>query len=337
MPTARHDFCHALRLFLGAPALLTALLPVLPTMAYAGDAGSCHYVPVARLLVDYSSTTRQATVIAMVNGKPARMLVDTGATTMLMRGGAERLGLRLESTGHYDYGIGGASISYITHVDDFSVGASHTGKVDVPVIGTSGAGLNDGVVGADYLLQTDMELSLTDNTLQFFRASGCDDTNLAYWDNDAIEIPFVGRHGNSVKPLVEIELNGVKLKALLDTGASNSMVTRHGAELAGVRVDSATVHRRGKARGFGEKSLDVWIADFKRFRMGEETVNNPQLEIMDDMPQGQDQADMLLGMDFLRAHHILFAMSQHRLYMSYLGGELFGAHQQAPQGAPKAP
>jgi predicted aspartyl protease len=320
----------SLSLSLGALALLPALAHA------AGDAGSCRYVPIARMAVDYSSTTHQATVTATINGKPARMLVDTGATTMLMRSGAERLGLRLESTGSYGYGIGGASVNYITHVNDFSVGASHTGKADVPVIGTPGVGPNDGVVGADYLLQTDMELSLADNTLQFFRASGCGDTNLAYWDNNAIEIPFVGRQGNSLKPLVEVELNGVKFKALLDTGATTSVVTRHAAELAGVRVDTPAARPSGKARGFGEKALDSWIADFKSFRMGEETVNNPQLQIMDDMPQGQDQFDMLLGMDFLRAHHILFAMSQGRLYMSYLGGELFGAHQQAA-AAPKAP
>ena len=32
---------------------------------------------------------------------------------------------------------------------------------------------------------------------------------------------------------------------------------------------------------------------------------------------------MLLGADFLRAHRVLFAMSQNRLYISYLGGDVF--------------
>jgi hypothetical protein len=31
----------------------------------------------------------------------------------------------------------------------------------------------------------------------------------------------------------------------------------------------------------------------------------------------------VLGVDFLRVHRILFAMSQDRLYMSYLGGDPF--------------
>jgi predicted aspartyl protease len=323
---------HALRL--GA-----FVLPmVLPLLAHAaGDAGSCKYVPIAKMNIDVSNTASQATVMATVNGKPARMLIDTGATTRFMRGGAERLGLRLEPTGGYAYGVGGASISYVAYVNDFSVGASHTGKTMVPVIGSAGVGPNDGVVGADFLLQTDMELSLADKTMQFFRASGCGDTYLAYWDSNAIEIPFVGRHGDTAKPLVEVELNGVKMTAILDTGAMVSVVTRHAAERVGVRLDTPQARKSGKVGGFGEASLDSWIADFKSFRMGDETVKNPQLIVMDDMPQGQDQIDLLLGIDFLRAHHVLFAMSQNRLYMSYLGGPLFGAHRHTPDTAPKAP
>jgi hypothetical protein len=41
---------------------------------------------------------------------------------------------------------------------------------------------------------------------------------------------------------------------------------------------------------------------------------------------------VVLGVDFLRTHRILFAMSQDRLYMSYLGGDPF-----PPRKAPTAP
>jgi hypothetical protein len=102
-------------------------------------------------------------------------------------------------------------------------------------------------------------------------------------------------------------------------------------------MDGPGVRKAGHSSGIGDKVLDNWIADFKSFRIGDEAVNNPQLAIRDDPPQGTGQVDVLLGIDFLRAHHILFAMSQDRLYMSYLGGELFGAKQQEQQAAPKAP
>jgi hypothetical protein len=35
--------------------------------------------------------------------------------------------------------------------------------------------------------------------------------------------------------------------------------------------------------------------------------------------------DMLLGADFLRSHRVLLAMSQRRLYFSYVGGRVFGS------------
>ena len=38
---------------------------------------------------------------------------------------------------------------------------------------------------------------------------------------------------------------------------------------------------------------------------------------------GQGQADMLLGADFLRAHRVLVARSQRKMYFTYAGGTVF--------------
>jgi hypothetical protein len=332
MPTLR----PTLTLLLGALALA-------PILAHAaGDAGSCRYVPIAKIDVDYSDQTRRVSVTGNVNGKPLPMMLDTGMyESRLLRSGADRLGLKLEPTGRYVYGVSGAAVTYRTYVDDFAVGATHTGKTVVPVLDLPMEKRFDAIVGADYLLQTDMELSLADKFVQFFRASGCGDTILAYWDSNAMEVPFIGKEGNSNKPYVAVELNGVKLRAILDTGAPRTSITRHAAELAGVNVDGPGVHKAGKSSGIGDRLLDNWVADFRSFRIGDETINNPRLSIRDDAPQGEGRVDVLLGIDFLRVHHVLFAMSQNRLYMSYLGGPLFGAGQQATatpaNGPPKAP
>jgi predicted aspartyl protease len=40
--------------------------------------------------------------------------------------------------------------------------------------------------------------------------------------------------------------------------------------------------------------------------------------------QAADMPDMLLGADFLRSHRVLLAISQRRMYYSYLGGQVFG-------------
>ena len=318
-----------------------ALLPFLAVASVhaAGDAGACRYVPVAKLAVDYSDSTRRVSTSGAFNGKPVRILLDTGMfQTKMMLSTADRLGLAPTSVGSYTYGLSGAAVNYVTHVNDFSMGDFHTGKTLVPVIDVPNMDKGiDAIVGADFLLQTDMELSLADKTMQFFRANGCSDTYLAYWDSDAMEIPFIGKEEKTNKPIVAVELNGVKLNAILDTGSPRTTVTRKAAALAGVAIDGPGVRKGGGAHGIGDKALDSWSADFKRFSIGPETINNPQLEIVEDAPQGGSRVDMLLGIDFLRAHHILFAMSQDRLYLTYLGAPLFGARQQLAATPAPAP
>jgi predicted aspartyl protease len=318
---------------------LTALALLLPALSQAaGDAGSCKYVPVAKLTIE-APEHRLPTVPGSINGKPATMLVDTGASeSMMVRAGAERLGLPLDPTGDYRSGVG-ATWLYVTQVNDLSVGDSHTGRITVPVLGDFSFKPDfDAIVGADFLLQADMEVSMASHYLQFFRASGCGDTFLAYWDRNAMEIPFIGATGYSHgrKPLVAVELNGVKLTAILDTGAMSTTVKRRAAERAGVRVDAPGVRKGDGISGVGDDVLDSWVVDFKSFRIGDETVNNPQMLVSEESHAVDGGPDIILGDDFLRAHRVLFAMSQDRLYMSYLGGELFGAKQQAPEQAPKA-
>jgi predicted aspartyl protease len=288
---------------------------------------------VAKLPIAYSDATHRAIVMGTVNGKPARMIIDTGAyRTFLLRAGAERLGLPLDTTGKYMSGAGGTSVTYVTRVDDFSVGIAHSGKAPIEVIGNSSKIDGDALVGADFLLQTDMELSLADQYLQFFRATGCGDTYLAYWDSKAMEIPFAGKEERSNKPYVAVELNGVKLRAILDTGAPRSSVTRHAAELAGIRVDDPGVRKGGKTGGIGDERLDTWFATFDSFSIGPESMKHVDLLIRNESSRGLGMVDVVLGADFLRVHRILFAMSQDRLYMSYLGGNAF-----PPLKVPKAP
>lgn len=314
MPTFRHTL-----------AALCSLL-LLPILSHAaGDAGTCRYVPVAKLPIDYSDATRRATVEGSINGKPTRMIIDTGSyMTVLFRPAAERLGLPLDITGKYSSGVGGASVNLTTRVDDFAFGGMRTGRVPMRVLGNASVADGDGLVGVDFLLQADMELSLADRYLQFFRPSGCADTYLAYWDSNAMEIPFSGKEERSNKPYVTVQLNGVKLNAMLDTGAPRSIVTRHGAELAGIKPDAAGMHGGGKVGGIGDEHVDAWFATFDSFAIGPESMKNVELQVLDDSSLGRvGRFDMVLGIDFLRVHRILFAMSQDRLYMSYLGGDPF--------------
>jgi len=320
------------RLPLSLPLLSLPLLCGLALSAHAADAPpACSYVPVATLPMHAAS---KPTVDGTIDGKPAVMQIDTGATQSgLMLPAVEKFGLRMDNTGKYEYGIGGAAVSYAAVVKDFSVGSAHSGKVALRVIGnTSFKPTSDAIIGADFIFQADLEIAMAEKQLRFFRASGCKDTFLAYWDKDAMEIPFGGTVTGTTNPRFMVELNGVKLEALIDTGASLSIVSRKAAERAGVTVGSPGVTPAGRVAGVGAATVESWNAAFDTFTIGEETIKNPAITILDTSPQGDavNFPDVLLGADFLRAHRVLFAMSQRRLYISYTGGQVFAPPRPAP-------
>jgi predicted aspartyl protease len=320
------------RLPLSLPLLSLPMLCGLALSAQAADAPpACSYVPVATLLMHAAS---KPTVDGTIDGKPAVMQIDTGATQSgLMLPAVEKFGLRMDNTGKYEYGIGGAAVSYAAVVKDFSVGSAHSGKVALRVIGNASFKPSyDALIGADFIFQADLEISMAEKQLRFFRATGCEDTFLAYWDKDAMEIPFGGTASGTSNPRFMVELNGVKLEALIDTGASLSVVSREAAARAGVMVGAAGVAPAGKVAGIGAATVDSWNAAFETFTIGEETIKNAAITILDTPRQGGASGfpDVLLGADFLRAHRVLFAMSQRRLYISYTGGTVFAPPRPVP-------
>jgi hypothetical protein len=88
--------------------------------------------------------------------------------------------------------------------------------------------------------------------------------------------------------------------------------------------------------GVGKHQVKAWVGSFDSFTIGDETTKNAKIGMLDlwgalksdrhnlaTVEYADGQPEMILGADFLRAHHVLFALSQHRLYFSYLGGNIF--------------
>lgn len=303
----------------------------------AGDAGSCRYVPVAKLPVHFEHSPLPL-VEGSINGKPATLMLDTGAgDTYLTRTAIERLDIPVGASGKFAHGVGGSSEIYTAKLNDFAFGAVHSGRIALPVIGNSGSPFRfDVIIGDDPMLRMDMEIALAARFVQFFHATDCDDTYLAYWDKEAMEIPFGGTQQDN-RPRFMVELNGQKLEAMIDTGAARTDVRRATAERLGVKLDSAEATEAGYVVGVGDKKIARWVANFDTLAIGSETIRNARLDIIDDAPQGDFGApDILLGDDFLRAHRVLIATSQRRLYVSYLGGEVFARPARAakPAAAP---
>lgn len=297
---------------------------LLCSTARADQAPGCKYFPIAELPLRYTGPALQVTIDGSIDGVPGPMLVDTGASfTMLTRTGTERRGLGLGTTGNAAQGVGGVSRLYQVRLREFAVGPVKTGQANMWVLGDMGSAPSyDAIIGAPFLLQTDLELSLAEKKMRFLRSKGCDDTSfLAYWDGDIFEIPFERYEAKSANPHFTVEVNGTKIEAIIDTGAVNTSISARGAKKAGLNLGAAGAVRIGNAIGAGRDRVPVWGTK-ATLKIGSETVENAEIGVMDD--DGRESSyDLLLGDDFLRAHRVLFAMSQKKLYISYVGGEPF--------------
>jgi predicted aspartyl protease len=308
-------------------ALLAAALVAGP--AFAEEKPACQYVQLAKVPLHYTGPSLGITMDGTINGTPAVMLADSGAhQTFLTRTGTEKRGLKLwPATGRVQ-GVGGMSALYTARIDGFAAGPAKSSKGWVNVIGDTGrAPWFEAIVGAPFLLQTDMELSVPEKEIRFYKPIGCQNAWLAYWDRNAVVIPFERNNLDRlpVNPVFTVEINGQKLDALIDSGASRTTIDSRAAQRIGIRLDGPDVVRNGSAYGVGERRIAHWHTRVASFKIGDEIIRDADINIMDT--RGQLDVDVLIGDDFLRAHRVLFAMSQKKIYFSYTGGDVFGKRQ----------
>jgi predicted aspartyl protease len=328
----------ALRCARVATAAMLALMVLVPTAEAA-----CKYRRTASIPMTWKGGLPH--IEGSINGTPVEMIVDTGTSGILIPGGlADQLNLPQRRNDTVWIGTGGRAQGYDAHVEDVAFGPVHWHNTTLPV-----AALKDSKaiqVGGTFLLQTDLEMSA--DGLKFFEASDCGDATLAYW---ADGVPFTTTEdwGNERRIVVTVKIDGKPVRALIDSGAPTSRIDivtarelgfdEHGANVTAVPSRDAS------------KPPSAWVATFDTFAIDEETVHHPHLVVtdlwgklrkvsrgIDEANQLSDQAPLMLGADFLKSHRVLFARSQHRMYLSYVGGPLFSAPTQAAaQSAADAP
>ncbi len=307
--------------------LLAGSLASAPLLA--ADKPACQYVQMAKVPLHYTGLSLGITMDGTINGTPAVMLADTGfSDTYLTRTGTEKRGLKLYPTPDRIEGVGGESTVYTARVDGFAAGPAKSSKGWLKVVGDTGSPpWFEAAVGAPFLLQTDMELSVPEKEIRFYKPIGCENAWLAYWDRNAVVIPFERNVMGSrpVNPPFTIEINGQKLEAIIDSGADRTAIDSRAAQRIGIRLDGLDVHRYGSSVGVGERQIDRWSTKVASFKIGDETIRDAEIDIMDT--RGRVPVDVLIGDDFLRSHRVLFAMGQKKIYLSYTGGDVFGKRE----------
>ena len=311
--------------------LTIAFLSLLSVAAPAGEPAHCRIVKHGSLPIEF--TRFRPMLHGKFNGVDLQLLLDSGAfTTTLTPTGVKKAGLDERHSDLVSVGVGGKSQTYIAVADEVEIGPARGRSVHF----LEAVELNihsDGVLGADYLFRTDLELNFRDNQVIFIRTEGdCEDAPIAYWDRgtDWVESRDMPKPEDR-RQRIEVRINGRPFTALLDTGATQSVLDLEAAARIGLAPDSVGTTPAGESSGLGAEKMRIWRAPIDSFEIGSESIRKTQIEIGDLNGPGRKalrslgggEPDMLLGADFMRAHRLLFARSQHRLYFTYLGGPVF--------------
>ena len=335
---------NSIRSFAGACAAAWLALGA-GTAAHA----ACQLGLVAQLPITVEDN--EALVQAEINGQPVRFMLDTGSDkTMMWRGAAEGLGLRaVAMDGVVFYGVGGGEEAKITTVHDFKLGSAEARDLRIIVIGRAGAVKNPryvGLLGADMLLQNDLEIDFAGGVVRLMKPKGCQGDEVVYWNKPYSVADIIP--SNSDQGLhIAVTLNGKRIVAQVDSGANRTIVTERAAAAAGVTPRSDGVTGAGKVTGIGGGAVKVYTATFPTLGIGDENIQNAKVELGQifeadkQVPIGSHLAtesavaspDMLLGADFMKVHRIYIARSQGKVYFSYSGGPIFDVREAAGQAA----
>jgi tetratricopeptide (TPR) repeat protein len=248
---------------------------------------------------------------------------------MLSPASSQSYGLRLTALSpNFELrGINGAASASMTTVRTFGLAGATIPDVQFIVGGTDfGQG---GILGQNLLGIGDVEYDLRHGVVRLLRAKGCKIEQLAYWATDypVTIIPLEPRSSRQSHTIGTVTLNGVKLRAIFDTGAASSVLTLSAAKKAGVTPNSPGVVAGGTSIGLGSRSLRTWVASFNRLDIGGESIPNPKIRFSE---AELSAADMLIGADFFLTHHVYVANDQAKMLFTYEGGPVFGI---TPTGA----
>jgi hypothetical protein len=277
-----------------------------------------------------------------INGQKVSILLDTGAERSLMtRSAATRLMLsRYDVATSRLYGIGTDRPIEAVRIDDFKIGPATRRNWGVLLAAEHdfGSGISL-ILGDDFFATVDVEFDFPNRAVRLYQPKDCEGVSLAYWAK--------GGAGEAAldpgdKVVLTVAINGRPLRAMLDSGASVSVLSMAEAARFDLTPKTPGVSAAGCSVGVARKPVDYWSGPFETFAIGNEVIRNPTLRFADLLrdpalladgaraqPQFAAQAQMVLGVDFLRTHRVYVARSQRKLYFTYTGGTVF------PPGAAK--
>lgn len=299
LPGSRRSFNKSLLACLFAPAL--ALAQTLPPGCELGELGTVSLT---------MSEDQQPWFEARINGNAVIAIPDVGSqsATSLGKKTLERLGVKVRSSESTYAGIDVMN----SLIASFEVGPIKSkGWFVVTDFPTEELGAR---VGANYLLQSDLEISLDQGYMRFFKPKGCARASLAYWSSTAVSVPTdVHQQRKDLRPWFKVRINGQDIWAVISTTSPVSYLDLFTAKRMGLTPQSEGATEEESIIGWRDRKQRVWRLPAPAMSIGDLEVRDVDLRLVNLDLSGEI---LVLGTDFLRRHRVYIAMGQRRIYFS---------------------
>lgn len=250
---------------LRAPPASRPFLALAAGLLAAGCAGAVDCRPEHGEVLPVMMTAGVPMVTVRVNGEPASMMLDTGATvTTLTASGAARLKLEVDrSRPAFMSGLGGALVAGTVPVGHIEFGNLRLEDARVPVVPLKGmegllATPLDGLLGVDVLKLAEIDLDLPGNRVILYRGDLCRAAK-PVWTGAYASLPTW--QTPNLRLGTRLEVNNRGFQALVDTGFSATTISQRGARLLGVPPPPATL-RPVPTFGVGDAARDSFAHVF---------------------------------------------------------------------------
>ncbi|HWY61633.1 MAG TPA: aspartyl protease family protein [Rhizomicrobium sp.] len=358
---------------------ITPIIALYITFLYAPAARaqeSCGPLKIVDIVHMIPTLTGDADIVPIViGGKPRNFLLDTGGyLSQISRPLARELNLSIRQGNSQLYDAVGNISRDQANVADFGLGEITDKDVSLIVSSSLGSAETRGIEGLlapDRLTRYDAELDFSTDTLNLFSPDHCPG-HVVYWSAPAVAaVPVTleqmrftrdGRETNILREtpiapsaltalqsqgfhiFVPVTLDGQEIKALIDTGATNTALRMDIAQRRyGLVMGSEGTPGIGNLNG--EAGLKIYSHLFKSLSFGDVIVSNPHLTIIpnamgrngDLTPLAADRTkterdlvnapELIIGMDVLRRLRIYFAFQEGKMYVSPSSAPQLGAVQ----------
>jgi hypothetical protein len=270
-----------------------------------------------------------------INDKPFTFLLDTGgAITQISPAVVQALHLVPDN-----HGI--KLIDMYGHASDQAVRASLTlgvmqdrnALLPVSPLELPEGTPYQGILAADFLGRYDIELDLAGGKLNYFSPDHCPG-RVVYWNAPAVAVVSMQLLDNHIR--AEADLDGHKMTAILDTGASITTLKAAYAE----RIFSITESSPGNLDAGEIDGKKQFVHVFPTLGLEGIAVSNPRVLIMPDLVGTHDPSNdhvlgsraqrvddarptdppLIIGMNVISRLHVYMAFGEGKLYVTPAAG-----------------